>query len=309
MMSEKTAAQGQMPLVSIIINCFNGEQYLREAIDSVLAQSYRKWEIVFWDNASSDNSPQIVNEYTDSRIKYFRAPDTTPLYEARNLAIEKASGDLIAFLDVDDWWAPNKLERQVALFSSDNELAVVYSNYWRVAQFDGSKKEIKSRIDSASLTNSLLNKFDIALPTLMIKKEQVGSGKFFDGAYNLIGDFDFVLNLSLNKKFKCVDEPLAFYRIHGNNETSKSYKSWAREFSWWQNKNHQKFSVYNNYAKISEIIHFHNVLDAKLNGDGWRVFRYLITNPRSIFELKLMAVALTPLRILNWIRGYKHHRH
>ncbi len=99
------------PLVSVIMNCFNGEQYLREAIDSVIAQTYQNWELIFYDNQSIDNSAEIFKTYNDKRLRYFYASNHTLLYEARNNAIQYASGYFLAFLDVDDWWDPLKLEK------------------------------------------------------------------------------------------------------------------------------------------------------------------------------------------------------
>ena len=92
------------PIVSIIMNCYNGEKYLREALVSILAQTYKNWELIFWDNQSTDKSVEIFKSYADERLKYFYAPTHTLLYEARNYAIEKASGEFYAFIDVDDWW-------------------------------------------------------------------------------------------------------------------------------------------------------------------------------------------------------------
>ena len=100
----------EQPLVNVIMNCFNGEKYLREAIDSVKAQTYQNWELIFWDNQSTDDSAKIVQSYNDPRINYFYAPNHTLLYEARNYAVEKSLGQFIAFLDVDDYWDENKLE-------------------------------------------------------------------------------------------------------------------------------------------------------------------------------------------------------
>ena len=100
------------PLVSILMNCYNGEEYLKEAIDSVINQSYSNWEIIFWDNKSNDHSREIFLKFDDSRLKYFHAEKFTNLSEARNLAIEKANGKLITFLDVDDVWDNNKLLNQ-----------------------------------------------------------------------------------------------------------------------------------------------------------------------------------------------------
>ena len=107
------------PSVSVIMNCYNGAKYLRAAIESVLTQSYADWELVFWDNQSTDESANIVRSYADPRVKYFYAPVHTLLYEARNCAIQKSNGELLAFLDVDDTWLPAKLERDGTTFVGD----------------------------------------------------------------------------------------------------------------------------------------------------------------------------------------------
>ena len=108
-MSQLINSNSKEPLVSVIMNCYNGEKYLKEAIDSVCAQTYENWEIIFWDNQSADQSAKIFQSYNDPRLKYHYAPIHTFLYEARNNAIEKARGEFIAFLDVDDWWYSEKL--------------------------------------------------------------------------------------------------------------------------------------------------------------------------------------------------------
>ena len=74
----------ETPMVSVIMNCFDGETYLPEALDSVLAQTFEDWEIVFWDNQSTDRSAEIFKSYADPRFRYWYAPDHTLLYEARN---------------------------------------------------------------------------------------------------------------------------------------------------------------------------------------------------------------------------------
>ena len=101
------------PLVSVIINCHNGEKYLEECLKSIILQSYDNWEIIFWDNLSIDRSKNIVNSFSDKRIKYFYSNKFLNLYHARNLAIERASGKYISFLDVDDTWEKEKMELQV----------------------------------------------------------------------------------------------------------------------------------------------------------------------------------------------------
>ena len=99
------------PLVSVIMNCYNGEKYLTDSLNSLLSQNYRNWELIFWDNISTDNSKKIFESYNDKRFKYYLAPKHEILYKARNLAIKKTSGDYIAFLDTDDIWSKDKQAR------------------------------------------------------------------------------------------------------------------------------------------------------------------------------------------------------
>ena len=115
------------PLVTILMNCFNGEKYQKEAIDSVIKQKYNNWELIFWDNQSTDNSNKIVKNYSDKRIKYFYAKNHTNLGEARKEALKKGNGELVAFLDVDDIWMENKLQEQIKYFA-DKKTGINYSN-------------------------------------------------------------------------------------------------------------------------------------------------------------------------------------
>ncbi|SVE39733.1 uncharacterized protein METZ01_LOCUS492587, partial [marine metagenome] len=114
------------PLVSVIMNCFNGEEFLREAIDSVYAQTYRNWEIIFWDNASTDRSAEIAQSY-DEKLIYYRSKKTEILGEARANATKEAKGKYIAFLDSDDIWLEDKLEKQISMFhESQDQVGFVY---------------------------------------------------------------------------------------------------------------------------------------------------------------------------------------
>lgn len=102
-------------LVSIIMPAYNSEKYIGKAIESVLAQTYNNWELIVIDDASKDNTLDIINDYRkkDSRIKLFQNKVNTGVSATRNIGIELASGDWIAFLDSDDIWLPYKLEKQM----------------------------------------------------------------------------------------------------------------------------------------------------------------------------------------------------
>jgi serine acetyltransferase/glycosyltransferase involved in cell wall biosynthesis len=123
------------PRVSVIVNCYNGERFLAAALDSVRAQTVGDWELVIWDDGSTDGSAQVAAGYTDPRIRYFRSPERTGLGPARALAIGQARGEWLALLDQDDLWQPDKLARQLSLVDSSPacEVGLVYGRAVRFA--------------------------------------------------------------------------------------------------------------------------------------------------------------------------------
>ena len=121
------------PLISIIMNCYNGEKYLQESIDSILKQSYQNWELIFWDNQSTDKSSEIFLKNKDSRFFYYLASKHTKLGNARIMATKKAKGDWLAIIDTDDLWSPNKLEKQIKAINETklpiDSIGLVYSRH------------------------------------------------------------------------------------------------------------------------------------------------------------------------------------
>lgn len=227
----------QEPLVSILMNCYNGEKYLREAIDSVLAQTYQNWELVFWDNQSTDKSAEIFKSYQDPRLKYFYAPKHTLLYEARNCVVEKANGEFLAFLDVDDWWFPEKLERQMPLFA-DPDVGIVCGNCWIESEKKQKRwKSLTRPIPTGRVLDDLLKNYVVRLLTLVVRRSAVTSLSYpCDPRYHIIGDLDLVVRLSIHWKMDCIQEPVACYRLHGSNETGKHRSRHIAELECWSNE-------------------------------------------------------------------------
>ena len=118
--------KNKKPLISIIMNCYNGEKYLKKSINSIINQSYKNWELIFWDNQSQDNSKKILLSFKDKRIKYFKSKKLLNLYNARNLAITKSIGTYICFLDTDDWWMKKKLQTQVNFINNNKKVNFIY---------------------------------------------------------------------------------------------------------------------------------------------------------------------------------------
>ena len=271
------------PLVSIIINCLNGEKYLDYAIQSVLKQSYKNWEIIFFDNNSTDKSLSILKRYKDKRIKYFKLKKTQTLYKARNLAIKKSKGKLISFLDVDDWWKKDKLKKQVAHFVNNNKIEIIYSNiYLFIEKKNKIKKFIKGKLKSGHLSQDLINNFQLPILSSVIKKKIFHKIKF-DNRYTIIGDFDFFVRLSLKKKIFAIQEPLAYYRIHSSNLTQKKIDLNIKELEKWikEKKKDKNFKTIN-FSKIEDRI---EILKVQKNYLKKNYLRLILSILKNIFKL------------------------
>jgi glycosyltransferase involved in cell wall biosynthesis len=300
------AHMSSAPLVSVIMNCYNGEKYLAQAIDSVLAQSYANWEIVFWDNQSTDRSAEIFKGYADPRLKYFRAPTHTWLYEARNYALAEGSGELLAFLDVDDWWLPDKLEKQVLLFS-DPQVGIVCSNYWFEHEVKNKRwLALKRPPPTGWVLDDLLKSYFVGLPTLMVRRSAVASLDHpFDPRYHVLGDTDLVIRLSNRWKLGCAYEPLAVYRIHQNNETAKHVGRLIEEYKCWLADLQQVdafrssagFQSTKNLAKYIEAMH------RILHSDRAGALRLARGLPWGRPKLKLCLATLLPASVARRIKN------
>jgi glycosyltransferase involved in cell wall biosynthesis len=294
------------PLVSILMNCYNGEKYLRESIESVLAQSYQNWELIFWDNQSTDHSATIFKSFDDKRLKYFYATKHTLLYEARNYASEKSSGNFIAFLDVDDYWETNKLDEQMKVFTKDKNVAMVYSNYYFKNEIKHTNKILyKNKLPEGLILDKLLRKHIVGLLTMIINRNFLSKGEaLFDSRLHNIGDFDIAVRISSKNKVACVQQPLATYRWHGNNETISTMDRQINELESWckemmrcpEISNNEGFDVLLNNTKYLKGMHF------TMKGDLINAFKLFLRLSFGKEKLKLLISILIPLKIIKLLR-------
>jgi len=213
------------------MNCLNSEKYLREAMDSVFAQTYANWEIIFWDNASTDRSADIARSYGDDRVRYFRGETTVPLGHARNLAIAESAGEFIAFLDCDDIWLPTKLEKQVPLFVADDAVGLVYSDTV-FFNADGTERRLyaKKQPYRGYCFAELLSNYLISLETAVIRAQALASlDHGFDTRFNAIEEYDLFVRLGLDWKIDFVPEVLAKWRVHDESWTWREPDRFASE--------------------------------------------------------------------------------
>ena len=206
------------PLVSVIIPNYNYDSFLREAVDSVLSQTYERVEVVVVDDGSTDSSRDVIESY-GGRIKgVFQS--NRGVSAARNHGVSVSSGQLVAFLDADDAWMPEKLERQVeALVASEGFDAV----HVGVEEVDASGAHMTFALDglSGEVANELLRlERSVILgggSGILTTREAFDAVGGFDEQLSTSADWDFFYRIAKRGKVAFVEEPLLRYRRHGSN--------------------------------------------------------------------------------------------
>lgn len=214
--------------VSVLMNCYNGAAYLSEAIESVLAQTYGDWEIIFWDNRSSDESADIFQSYPDGRLLYFLAPEHTNLGRARMLAAAHLTGDWIGFLDCDDVWLPEKLAKQIAAGDADPDVGMVYCRTGIISEGSGIAPrdhvfyKYPDGLPSGRIYNTLIKGNFIALPSMLVRRSALDRIGGFAGEFSIMEDYYVALGISREHKVAAVDEELCRYRVHDANASLRT---------------------------------------------------------------------------------------
>lgn len=199
--------------VSVIMNCFNGEEFLVEAIDSVFNQTFSEWEIIFFDNASTDRSREIANSY-GRKLKYYRNDKTVPLGEARSKAITYAAGKYLAFLDCDDLYLNNKLAKQVKMMD-DNRFVMSYGSA-EIIDKDGLfvKKSLAVN-SSGNIFGKLLLNYDINMQSVMLLRSfLLDNNLSFPARFQYGPDYDLFMEIATIEKVGVLHDVLVNTRIH-----------------------------------------------------------------------------------------------
>ena len=217
-----------MPKVSIIVNCFNGSKYLKEALDSIYSQTFHDWEIIFYDNQSNDGSAAIARSY-DFRLKYFKSESLIPLGAARADAVLKATGEWVAFLDTDDLWYPEKLETQLnALAGKDYDLC--YAGVREISAHGRKIRDVYPSHGSGKILENLLLQFDINMVTPMFRRNILSKwGLNFDANIYASEEYNLFVRIAAKGKVLAQRKLLGEYRVYSNSLTNKQISKWAPE--------------------------------------------------------------------------------
>ena len=210
------------PLVSVIIPTFNSENFIKETINSVLNQTHQNFEIIIVDDESKDNTISILKDLStkDERINYFQIPHSGRPSVPRNYGVEKSNGEFIAFLDADDVWVKNKLEKQLKVFEKHPKNILVYSmsvTFGDVNLFSPYYEVLPLLHKICKTKQELISKGNsITCSSVLIKKEYFQKSGGFDEDPNLqIEDYDLWIRLSELGQFGFIPRIQTYYRVHG----------------------------------------------------------------------------------------------
>lgn len=266
------------PLVSVIIPCYNSEKFLEEAVSSVLGQSYENIELIIVDDSSTDNSFRIASEISemDKRVRVLRIAHSGLPAAARNAGIDKAKGDLIAFLDSDDKWVKEKLKQQVDYFINKPDAVFVYSmsiTFGEVNVFSPMYELLPIFFRAAKNKNDLLKKGNtIPLSSAVVRTEKIKEAGGFDEDPGLkaVEDYDLWLRLSDEGNFYFLPRIHTYYRIHGN-QSSAGWSEKEERLKYLMSKRNIKLPEYNYIRKKGGVfllfrnaVHFKAYLLARI---------------------------------------------
>jgi glycosyltransferase involved in cell wall biosynthesis len=222
-----------MPKVSVVVPVYNGERFLQEALDSVLAQTYQDYEVICVDDGSTDGSLDVFKKYS-GRVSVIRQPNSGQ-GAARNAGVGRASGAYVAFLDQDDRWYPHKLDRQVAVLEADPDIVLVLCNSDRM-DVDGRILQRGATLaDRATLLESPLGRLmeeDLILPSaILVRRDVFERAGMYDSELRGFEDFDLCARLKQHGPFKFLEEAGMCYRVHagGFNQVGKDAIVHSRE--------------------------------------------------------------------------------
>ncbi len=212
----------QSELVSVITPSYKSKRFIAECIESVLAQTYENWEMIIVDDCSPDNSNTIIQEYLlkDSRIKFFQLEKNSGAAVARNRAIEEAKGRYIAFLDADDVWMQDKLEKQIA-FMQDRDIAFSFTEYVKIDEKSHIISDIIHRPQKVNYKMMLKSNY---IPCLTVIYDTQKLSKVFMPL--ILKRQDYALWLKILKKIDfayCYNESLAQYRFYAGSLSGNKF--------------------------------------------------------------------------------------
>jgi len=268
-------SKNSQPMVSIIMTCFNNCETLKDAISSVINQSYQNWELIFVDDGSTDQSLKVVNQIIDSRVKIFTLDKNYGRGISYQMGLNKANGKYIMFLDSDDWWYSNKIIKQIQYLKNNHKVMFVGSGL--ITSKNHKPIGVRCNKKFSNITNKKITDPFIAFATICIR-DTIISKYSFDKNLKVAQDSDFLRTLCMNEQYSNLEDILYVYNESGS-------------FNWIKMKNALKNTKIGlkKYKQKFFLDYFLNIM--KIN---FKIFIYFILFSLRIEKLLLHYRVNTP---------------
>ena len=282
-----------MTRVSIVIPAYNPGDYLDEALQSVLAQSFKDWECVVVDDGSSEDLSRV--DTLDPRIRRIRQ-DNRGLPIARNVGIMATEDEYLAFLDADDVWLPHKLERQIEIMEQQPDVALCHTAFDIIDQ----NSEVTERGWARDLKSyaQLLSDSHICVSTVVVRRKCLSVSGLFDPLLGACEDYDMWLKLSRHYELAFVPQTSALYRVHGHN-MSGNPALMAREVTFVLNRHLRLVRQKGNRATVTKIRRTIRQARAGWGSNAFDIARAQWgNNKRGAVRSLALSLRLTPTYVL-----------
>lgn len=296
-------AASKTPQVSVIIPAYNGARYIQQAIESVFTQTYANWELIIVDDGSTDNTREVVQQY-GHKLREF-SQENQGVAAARNRGILEAQGELIAFLDQDDWFLPDKLMQQVACFQQHPALGIVHSGWQIVSQTGGAISDITlwQSLPQLNLADWLLWK-PVFLGAMLFNRNWLEFAGGFNCRYHQAPDVDLVLRLAvMGCQAGWVQETTVCYRQHQGN-ASLNTPVQVRECQTVLERLFARPNLPNEIRQLERQARYNNLV-----WSAWRL--YLTGHLAEMANYLEKSLSMTPdsptETVLNWIDFFQKY--
>jgi len=240
------------PMISVVMGVYNGEDYVSDAIESILSQTYKNFEFIIINDGSTDETTKIVGDYArlDSRIKVISQPNRG-LAESLNIGIDFAKGDYIARQDADDISLPSRLEKEIQVIASDNTISLVGSFF---TYFNENSLKLSTTIVQPFRPIDLRRSVTLNNPfghgTVLMKKSIFEKHKAYTGKLGPIEDYELWSRIASSEKFGMVPEVLYLYRLNSQGLSSLGNKEQNKQLGILKNSRWEENYIYKDYASI-----------------------------------------------------------
>lgn len=218
------------PVISVVICSYNRATYLPKSINSVLSQSFKDFEIIIVDDASTDNTSEVVAEVgkKDARVKYFKNEQNLGISKSRNRGVSLSSGKYIAMLDSDDYWIDDdKLQKQFDIISKDKKIALVGTGIVLVNENGEELKKDIFNTDDESIRHKILSKNQFAQSSVLFRKSVFNECGGYDESLIVCEDLDLWLRFGQKYNFANLSEPMTAYLMHPSGISKQNKKKIA----------------------------------------------------------------------------------